>query len=205
MYARARAELGEKFDYLGVHDADVAVDKNFYALLLSEAVKDLRLGAVGGVVYQPHKDGTWRPRSTNASDSLPGSALFSRKCFDTVGGYLPKEFGESDWILQLDILRLGFKIKIVPAAALYEYRRTSNMTVKGSFKAGKMDASMGSDFLFELAKCARRTLHSPLGLCGFLRLAGYLAYRSKNPPSVGPERYDYLRARQRAALIGKRA
>jgi GT2 family glycosyltransferase len=201
MFTRAKKELGDRFDYLAVHDADVAVEEDFYTRLLSEAVKDPTIGAVGGVVYQPTQDGRWRPRSVNAAESLPGSALFSRKCFEAVGGYVPKEFGESDWLFQIDMLRLGFKVKVVPAAVLYEYRRTSNMTIKGSFKAGKMDASLGSDPVFELMKCARRALHSPLGLCGFLRLAGYLHYRATHAgPSVEPERYNFLRSLQRARL-----
>jgi glycosyltransferase involved in cell wall biosynthesis len=203
MYARAKAELGESFVYLAAHDADVSVEEDFYARLLTEAEKDPEIGAVGGVVYVP-RDGGWQPRSANAADSLPGSALFRRSCFDHVGGYEPREYGETDWLFQLDTMRLGYKIKIVPEAPLYEYRRTSNMTVKGSFKAGIMDASVGSDFLFEIAKCARRALGSPLGLCGCLRLAGYLYYRSTRPPSVSPERYNYLRSIQRGKLFGKR-
>jgi GT2 family glycosyltransferase len=205
MYARGREELGAGFTYLGVHDADVAVAEDFYSRLLTEAVSDESLGMVGGVIYQPDRQGNWRPRPMNASDSVPGSALISRKCFDTVGGYVPKELGESDWLFQTDAQRLGFKIKVVPQAVLHEYRRTANATIKGSFKAGKMDASLGSDFLFEVAKCARRALHSPLGLNGILRFAGYLSYRATRPPSVEPERYNYLRSIQRAKLTGKRA
>jgi glycosyltransferase involved in cell wall biosynthesis len=223
MYAQARKELGEGFDYVGVHDADVAVDEDFYTRLLTEAVRDESLGMIGGVVYQPRPRswrsrliglfgggvvyqswaGGWQPRSTNASDSPPGSVLISRKCFDAVGGYVPKEYGESDWLFTLDARRLGFGVKVVPAAPLYEYRKTNSTTVKGSFKAGLMDASLGSDPLFELAKCARRALHTPLGLGGILRLAGYISYRATRKPSVGPERYNFLRSLQRAKLTGK--
>jgi hypothetical protein len=114
------------------------------------------------------------------------------------------ELGETDWLFQTDALRLGFKVKVVPEAILREYRRTSNTTIKGSFKAGKMDASLGSDFLFEIVKCGRRALVSPLGLNGIMRFAGYLSYRLTRKPSVSPERYNYLRSLQRAKLTGKR-
>jgi poly-beta-1,6-N-acetyl-D-glucosamine synthase len=206
MYARAVDELGESFYYVGVHDADVAVDPDFYTRLLTEALHYPSLGMIGGVIYQPNpKTGEWRNRSENASDSVPGSVLISRKAFDTVGGYTPMELGETDWLFQQDAMRLGFGIKVVKEAVLREYRKTANTTIKGSFKAGKMDASVGSDFLFEVLKCARRALHSPLGLNGILRLAGYLSYRATRKPSVGPERYNYLRSIQRAKLSGKRA
>lgn len=207
MYARAKEELGDTFSYVGVHDADVAVDRDFYSRLLTEALRDPLLGMIGGVIYQPNpKTGEWRPRPENAADSVPGSVLISRHCFETVGGYTPMESGATDWLFQTDAMRLGFKVKVVPEAILREYRKTDNTTIKGSFKAGKMDASLGSDFLFEIVKCARRALHSPLGLNGILRLAGYLSYRATRKPSVGPERYNYLRSIQRAKLLGgKRA
>src|SRR5262252_3224815 len=99
MVARATSELGDAFAYIGVHDADVAVDPHFYATLLIEAVKNPALGMVGGVIYQPNpKEGTWQPRKENSPDSVPGSVLISRKCFETVGGYTPKELGETDWL-----------------------------------------------------------------------------------------------------------
>ena len=204
MYFLADREFGKGFAYIGVHDADVAVDPDFYFRLLTEALRDPALGMIGGVIYQP-RSGEWKPRSENASDSVPGSVLISRKCFDAVGGYEPKELGETDWLFQTDAMRFGFKVKVVPEAILREYRKTANTTMKGSFKAGKMDASLGSDFLFEIAKCARRALHSPFGINGFLRLAGYLYYRATRKPSVGPERYEFLRSMQRAKLLGKRA
>ena len=206
MYALAEAELGGQFSYVGVHDADVAVDPDFYERLLTEALRYPSLGMIGGVIYQPNpRTGKWQNRSENASDSVPGSVLISRKCFDTVGGYTPMELGETDWLFQQDAMRLGFKVKVVKEAILREYRKTANTTIKGSFKAGKMDASVGSDFLFEVLKCARRALHSPLGLNGILRLAGYLSFRLTRPPSVSPERYNYLRSVQRAKLTGNRA
>jgi biofilm PGA synthesis N-glycosyltransferase PgaC len=206
MYARATGELEGAFAYVGVHDADVAVDPDFYQRLLTEAIRYPSLGMIGGVIYQPNpRTGEWKSRSENASDSVPGSVLISRGCFDTVGGYTPMELGETDWLFQQDAMRLGFGVKVVKEAVLREYRRTANTTIKGSFKAGKMDASVGSDPLFEVLKCARRALHSPLGLNGILRLAGYLSFRLTRPPSVSPVRYNYLRSIQRAKLSGKRA
>jgi len=202
MYARAASELGDAFAYIGVHDADVAVDSDFYEILLTEAQNNPALGMIGGVIYQPNpKKGEWCPRKDNSPDSVPGSVLISRKAFETVGGYTPRELGETDWLFQQDAMRFGFGVKVVPEAMLREYRRTAGTTIKGSFKSGKMDASVGSDPVFEVMKCARRALHSPLGLCGILRFAGYLYYRlTHSGPSVAPERYNFLRSMQRARL-----
>jgi poly-beta-1,6-N-acetyl-D-glucosamine synthase len=200
-YELAVRELGDSFDFIGAQDADQApASKNFFELLLSEAAAEASLGVLGGVVYEPRK-GEWRPRPCNASDSTPGSAFFRRSAFEATGGYLPLEYGGSDWLIQMDAGRAGYKVKVVPECVLHHYRQTNQSTVRGAFKAGLMDASLGSDLLFELFKCARRLGHAPLGLPGLLRLAGYTYYRARRRPLlVGPERASYLRSYQRAKI-----
>lgn len=203
-YQLAWQELGDGFDFVGAQDGDQApLNKNFFEILLAEAAANAALGVLGGVVYEPRK-GEWRPRPCNASDSTPGSAFFRRACFEATGGYLPLEYGGSDWLIQMDAGRVGYGVKVVPQCILYHYRKTNQSTVRGAFKAGIMDASFGSDFLFELFKCARRLGDAPLGLPGVLRLAGYAYYRaSRRPLLVGPERYTYLRSYQRAKIAGR--
>lgn len=199
-FLRAREELGNRFNFVGVHDGDVGVEKDFYARLLTEGAKDESIGILGGIVYECAK-GHWQARPGNSSDSAPGTAFFRRNAFEAVGGYLPLAYGGSDWLIQVDARRRGFTVKIVPACKLYHYRQTEGSTVRGSFKAGLMDASLGSDFLFECFKCARRMTHFPLGLPGLLRLAGYLFYRaSRRPLLIEEERRSYLRSTQRAKL-----
>ena len=112
-YLRAREELGDGFDFVGVHDGDVSVDEDFYTRLLVEAAKDEAIGVLGGVVYESHR-GHWRPRPGNALENAPGTALFRRNAFETIGGYLPLEYGGSDWLIQVDAHRAGFKVKVVP-------------------------------------------------------------------------------------------
>jgi glycosyltransferase involved in cell wall biosynthesis len=203
-YELARQELGDTFGFVGAQDGDQApVNKDFFEILLAEAAANASLGVLGGIVYES-REGKWRPRPCNASDSVPGSAFFRRSCFEATGGYLPLEYGGSDWLIQVDAGRAGFGVKVMPECVLHHYRRTNQSTVRGAFKAGLMDASLGSDFLFELLKCARRLGHAPLGLPGLLRFAGYGFYRAaRRPLLIGPERYAYLRSYQRAKIAGK--
>lgn len=200
-YRLACAELGDAFDFVGVQDGDISpVNSDFFELLLAEAAKEESVGVLGGVVYELRKE-RWQPRPCNALDSASGSAFFRRAAFEAAGGYLPLEYGGSDWLIQVDAGRAGFAVKVVPECVLHHYHRTNQSTVRGAFKAGLMDASLGSDFLFELFKCARRLGHAPFGLPGVLRLAGYAYYRAtRRPFLVGPERYTYLRSYQRAKI-----
>jgi biofilm PGA synthesis N-glycosyltransferase PgaC len=208
-YKRAVSEIA--FDFVGQQDGDQApAKKDFFERLLAEANKNEAIGLLGGVVYErkaepkySSRPGEWLPRPCNASDSTPGSALFRRECFEATGGYLPLEYGGSDWLIQVDAQRAGYTVKVVPECRLLHYRQTNQSTVKGAFKAGLMDASLGSDFLFELVKCARRLGHAPLGLPGSLRLAGYLYYRATRPPLIEADRSAFLRTLQRSKISGK--
>jgi GT2 family glycosyltransferase len=205
-YQWACQELEGAFDFVGQQDADQAPrNPDFFERLLAEAAKDESIGALGGVVYEGAAGLQWKPRPCNAVDSLPGSAFFRRRAFEATGGYLPLEYGGSDWLIQVDTQRAGYTVKVVPECILYHYRQTNQSTVQGAFKAGLMDASLGSDFLFELLKCARRLTHKPLGLPGSLRLAGYLYYRVTRRPLIEAERSAYLRTLQRAKITGKLA
>lgn len=201
-YKRA-CGLEKAFDFVGQQDGDQApAIPDFFERLLAEAARDEKIGVLGGVLYEKQK-GEWKNRPCNAPDSTPGSALFRRECFEATGGYLPLEYGGSDWLIQVDAQRAGYSVKIVPECLLYHFRQTNQSTVGGAFKAGLMDASLGSDFLFELLKCARRLTHKPLGLPGTLRLAGYLYYRAARPPLIEADRTAFLRTLQRSKISGK--
>jgi poly-beta-1,6-N-acetyl-D-glucosamine synthase len=200
LFAQAQNELGTHFKFVAFQDGDQApVFSDFFARLLL-AAQDGKVGIVGGVVYERNGGQTWRPRPTNSLTSVPGSAMFRREFFEAVDGYVPLEYGGSDWLIQVDAVRLGYKVQVVQDCVIHHYRKTSGVTVKGSFRAGLMDASLGSDPIFEFLKCARRALRPPF-IGGVLRFAGFASYILRGrKPMVGPERVRALRTSQRNRL-----
>ena len=78
------------FEFVGVHDADIAPERDdYYCAMLRKFQQDSRLGIVGGYIHE-FSNGSWRCRQGNAPDSVAGGIqMFRRICFEQIGGYTP--------------------------------------------------------------------------------------------------------------------
>jgi poly-beta-1,6-N-acetyl-D-glucosamine synthase len=192
-----------EFDFIGLLDADTALEqKDYYELIFREFGRNPRLGIAGGFVYErPH--GEWKPRPDNSEDSVAGIAIFRRDCFDQIGGYTPLHYGGSDWLVQLDAKMAGWEIMTRPDLHILHYRLTSSAggILRGGFRSGLMDASFGSDPVFEVFKCGRRVMNHPPLLGSCLRFGGYLWWMlTGREPLIPADSVAFLRREQRAKL-----
>jgi poly-beta-1,6-N-acetyl-D-glucosamine synthase len=192
-----------EFDFLGIVDADQAPKQcDYYETILQEFDRNPRLGVASGFVHERTR-GAWGPRPENSSDSVAASAVFRRCCFDQIGGYTPLYYGGSDWLIQLDAKMASWEIKTRPDLHILHYRPTSSAggIWRGKFRNGMMDASFGSDPVFEFFKCGRRVISSPLFLGSLVQFCGYLWWKfSAREPLISAEKVAYLRREQRAKL-----
>ena len=133
---------------------------------------------------------------------MPGTgAIFRRSCFDQIGGYTPLRYGGSDWLVQLDAKMAGWDTMTLPDLHIFHYRPTSSADGiwRGMFRRGLMDASFGSDPVFEFFKCGRRALTRPLG--SLVHFGGYLWWNLVGrKPLIHAEKVAFLRREQRAKL-----
>jgi poly-beta-1,6-N-acetyl-D-glucosamine synthase len=201
MAAYALAEALE-FDFVGLVDADQAPRESYYyETIFEEFDRNPRLGVSSGFVYE-RPSGMWESRSANATDSVAGSAIFRRSCFDQVGGYIPLYYGGSDWLIQIDAKMAGWEIKTRPDLHILHYRPTSSAggIWRGKFRNGLEDASFGSDLVFQFVKCCRRISSHPVLFGTVVHFCGYLWGKSTAPPLIPPEKVAFLRKEQRAKL-----
>lgn len=192
-----------EFDFAGLLDADTALERdNYYEAIFAEFDRNTRLGIAGGFICERVR-GKWEQRQGNATDSVPGSAMFRRECFDQIGGYTPLSYGGADWLVQIDAKMAGWEIKTRTDLYILHYRPTSSADglLRGKFREGLMDASFGSDPVFEFFKCGRRVLHHPVFIGSFLRFCGYFWWRlSGREVLISPAKVEFLRNEQRAKL-----
>jgi biofilm PGA synthesis N-glycosyltransferase PgaC len=192
-----------EFDFLGLLDADTALEQvDYYESMFKEFDRNPRLGMAGGFVYE-RLHGRWQPRPDNSEDSVAGIAIFRRDCFEQIGGYTPLHYGGSDWLVQLDAKMAGWEIMTRPDLHILHYRLTSSAggVLRGGFRAGLMDASFGSDPVFEVFKCSRRVLSYPPLIGSCLRFCGYLWWQvTARKPLIPAEKVAFLRREQRAKL-----
>jgi hypothetical protein len=129
--------------------------------------------------------------------------MFRRSCFEQIGGYRPLPLGGSDWLAQIDAKMAGWEAKACPEFRVFHHRPTSSASgkLRGSFRAGMMDASFGSHPVFELCKCCRRAASSPFLIGSSVRLMGYLWWRfTGRKPVIQQEKAAYLREEQMAKI-----
>jgi glycosyltransferase involved in cell wall biosynthesis len=195
---------GMDFDFAGVHDADIAPERDdYYESILGEFARNARLGIAGGFIYE-RADGVWQGRKGNSEDSVAGGIqMFRRACFEQIGGYTPLYHGGSDWLAQIEAKMAGWDRLARRDLPVYHYRpsSTANGRYRGLFRMGQMDASFGSHPIFEVIKCCRRLTARPFLAGSVVRFAGYLSWKlSGRKPSIPAEKAAFLRREQMAKL-----
>lgn len=192
------------FDFIGNLDADVAMDCGYFKTLLSRFNDEPGLGLAGGYICE-ESQGEFRSRTTNNPQSVAHAVqVFRRSCFEAVGGYMPMKYGGPDWVAEVRARQMGWAVRSYPDLPVRHYRPTNaaDGRLRGSWRQGRMDYSVGSLFLFEVIKCARRIRSRPFLLGAAARLLAYCASCAKREDRLVPEDFvRYLQSEQRNRLL----
>jgi len=194
------------FDFIGNLDADITMAPSYFEQLLRKFREDSQLGLGGGVVHEKCKDGVFHSRRDNSVSSVAHAVqLFRRACFQAVGGtYVPLPHGGPDTYAEVMARMKGWRVASFPDLEVLHHRVTGSAggMVRGCFRQGRMDHSLGTLPLFELLKVLRRVNISPYLIGSAARLTGFMFsyYRSDKRP-VSDEFVAYFRKEQRGRLL----
>jgi poly-beta-1,6-N-acetyl-D-glucosamine synthase len=188
-----------KFEFVGNLDADVSFDQEYYEKVLERFHQNPRLGLAGGFIYERHND-RFMSRKFNSESSVAHAVqLFRRECFESFGGYVPLPYGGSDWVAEIMVRMNGWEDRAFPELKVFHYRPTASAggIIKGSFRRGRMDYSLGVHPLFEFASCMRRVTGKPYLMGSIARFLGFLrGYFYRQNRAVSPDFIEYLREDQ---------
>jgi glycosyltransferase involved in cell wall biosynthesis len=187
------------YDFIGNIDADVSFAPDYFAALLQRFEANPKLGLAGGVTQE--QDGTIAsaPRG-EALQSVPHALqLFRRKCFEDVGGYPALPYGGPDTYAEVMARMKGWQVAGFEDLVAQHHRYTASAggQLRGRFRQGLMEASLGYDPLFEAVKCVRRLREKPAGVGAVARLAGFCWAQMSHRPAVSQEFVCYLRREQK--------
>jgi glycosyltransferase involved in cell wall biosynthesis len=192
-----------EFDFIGNVDADVSFEPEYYERLLAKFDEDASLGLAGGYIHE-ESNGVFRSRAKNSPDSVAHAVqLFRRACFETVGGYTPLPYGGPDWVAEIIARKNGWGVRSFPELPVRHYRPTSSAggIVRGRYRQGLMDYSLGSDPVFETIKCLSRIATQPYVIGALARLLGYFwSACQRRALAVPQDVAEFLRAEQRARV-----
>jgi len=81
-YAKKLAKnRGIQYNYIGILDADILLDENYFSNLVKVAEEIDKIGIISGVLYSPSK------KDDKSKDPRGGARLFHKKCLEDIGGY----------------------------------------------------------------------------------------------------------------------
>jgi poly-beta-1,6-N-acetyl-D-glucosamine synthase len=192
-----------EYDFIGNLDADITLDPSYFERLLTKFDENLTLGLAGGSIYEEGRSG-FENRPTNSQRSVPHALqLFRRNCFQVVGGYRTLRFGGPDWVAEVMARRAGWEVCSFLDLPAYHWRPTTSAEglLRGCWREGCMDYSIGSLMRFEILKCARRFHRKPYVIGSVVRMLAFSALYLQNRPREMPDDFvSYLQDEQRNRL-----
>ncbi len=193
------ALYGIPYRFIGILDADVSFEPNYFKSIISLFDKNPKLGIAGGFIYEL-ENGLLKSRFANSTESVAGAVqLFRKECYEAIGGHQPARFGGEDSICEILARMKGWQVKSYPNFIVHHHKTSHSK--RGIFRdvvrQGRMDYTIGTSVLFEIAKCLRRTLAKPYLFIGLLRMCGFIgSYLMRDNRVVTNEVRDYAQREQ---------
>jgi biofilm PGA synthesis N-glycosyltransferase PgaC len=194
------------FDFIGNLDADITLSTSYFEELLEKFRQDPHLGLAGGSVHERCRDGVFRGRPDNSVGSVAHAVqLFRRECFQSIGGkYVSLPYGGPDTCAEVTARMRGWQVASFPDLPVFHNRTTGSAggMVRGCFRQGRMDYSLGTLAGFEILKVLRRLHIYPYLAGSAARFAGYLfSYWRGEQRAVPDEFVAYFRKEQRLRIL----
>src|ERR1700690_1119179 len=126
------ALLGNSYQLIGILDADITFDRDYYERVISKLNEDARLGIAGGFIYERFK-GVFMSRPLNTKTSVAGAIqLFRRECYETIGGHMVLPYGGEDWLCEIMARKNGWAVTAFPD--IKEYHHETGDAKRGGLK-----------------------------------------------------------------------
>ena len=192
-------EMG--YDYIGLIDADVVVDENFFERLMTEFEKDLELGIAGGSEYW-NIDGEFVSADLGEGFLMGPARLWRRVCFEETEGYQVTAFPDS--VSNIKAKLRGWKTKQFKDVKVTT-RRTSSARGCwwGSIREGKDYCFLNYNPFIFLLRTIRYSFKKPY-YTGFGLFIGYFSSLIQRKKKTEDEEIKYYYMHTRPKEIFRR-
>jgi biofilm PGA synthesis N-glycosyltransferase PgaC len=164
-----------EYDIIGSLDADISFDEDYFDFLLKKFTQDSELGVVG-TPFEEDKI-VYDYRLTSIEHVSGACQLFRRKCFESIGGYVPIKEGGIDLVAVITARMKGWKTRTFTEKTCKHHRKigtANNHGLKISFRSGYHDYLMGVDPVWQFFRSAYQMSNRPFVFGGCSLFAGYL-------------------------------
>ncbi len=192
-----------QLDVIGNLDADLSFEPDYLEFLMRKFSEDPKLGVAGTPFIEDGYDST-RDSFEGENHVAGGCQLFTRQCFQEVGGYIPNRAGGIDWIAVTTARMKGWKTRSFAEKRFHHYRTlgtAGRSNAAASFSYGEKDYYLGGSPIWELFRVAYRMTKQPVLIDGLALLSGYCwaALRRMKRP-ITPELMGFHRREQMKKL-----
>ena len=192
-----------KYEIIGNLDADVSFEPDYFEYLLAKFEEIPQLG-VGGTFFREVDTCCYNYNFTNIVHVSGQIQMFSKKCFESIGGYIPNKGGGIDWIAVTTARMKGWKTRTFLGQSFFHHRTmgTGNSNLLGSwFRHGKKDYFLGGHPLWQLFRTVYQMSKKPYIIGGLLLFFGYnWAYISRVERPISQELMEFHRREQMQRL-----
>lgn len=201
----ALTKVNVDYDFIGILDADITFEPNYYEMILKEFGKDLKLGLAGGEFFDIIDGKKFRVIKSSMS-VRGGIQLFRKECFDQIQKFTPLKNGGEDLITEVTARMNGWAVKSFNHLMLDHNRLTGTggwSIYEAKFKEGILAHSMGYHPFFQIFKSFHRMMDRPYIISGILLFVGYIwAIISRNKRKVSQEFISFIRQEQMERMKG---
>jgi poly-beta-1,6-N-acetyl-D-glucosamine synthase len=190
------------YAFLGLLDADVSFQADYFEQLLKRFAASAGLGLAGGVVIDI---GTPRDRLPRNRLDVPGAVqFFRRECFEELGGLIAIPEGGWD-ALTCAIARLrGYETRLC-IDLVVDHHKPRNIAQGGHLRRhwqlGTRDYVLGYQALFEFVKCCGKLLHHPFVFGAAAWWLGYCSASVKRRRRIIPAEVVAFVRREQASRL----
>lgn len=192
-----------EFNFIGILDADITFDENYYENIIKKFNESDKLGIAGGGFYDVY-DGK-KIKIAYSPYSVRGAVqLFRRECFEEIGGIYPLRYGGEDAVACAAASMHGWEIHTFEDIIVYHNRKTGSVGLNIfsiKFDEGKREYNRGLVPSVQFLKSLSRIGQQPIIIGALLQILGYWWLKLKKEKLIfSEELQNFIKAEQKAKL-----
>lgn len=193
--ALAGVDLSE-FSHVGKLDADVELPPEYFERLLACFTAEPELGLAGGILLERGRGGEWRPTKVPAYHVRGALKLYSRECFEAIGG-IEERLGW-DTIDETYARMHGYATRSLSGIDARHHRpvATRGGTLRGRARHGQCAYILRYGAWWVALRSLKVACSRPYLLSGVAFFYGYLRSALRREDRVEDERYRRFVARE---------
>ncbi len=194
---------GLDYGVIGNLDGDISFGEDHFQFILSRFAENPMLG-VAGTAFVEGGSIAYNYDIVNVEHVSGQCQLFSRQCFEDIGGYVPIKGGGIDWTAVTTARMKGWQTRTFPEKTFVHHRRMgtgSGSLLDSRFRFGKQDYNLGGHPLWEVFRSVYHMKNKPFVVGGLFLFSGYVwGFLQRKERPISPELIAFRRKEQMQRL-----